>query len=160
MSKTVVFESISKFAIGKVIPVYFRNYNYCRLRTMISIDKESRLVSEVVPDTIIIGNQTSWKYIFDYLTEEQKKVWKKYSPFLFSILHEIGHSQTLEGLNYEKIKNEKKSISIFSADEKEVSTKYRKIEDEARADQWATEWVINNSELAKGLDKQIRKYYK
>ena len=160
MSKTVVFESISKFAIGKVIPVYFRNYNYCRLRTMISIDKESRLVSEVIPDTIIIGNQTSWKYIFNYLTEEQKKVWEKYSPFLFSILHEIGHSQTLEGLNYEKIKNEKKSISIFSADEEEVSIKYRKIEDEARADQWATEWVINNSELAKGLDKQIRKYYK
>ena len=159
MGKTLVMESIVNFSIGQRVPVIFRNVDYCRIRTRVGVNKKGEVVV-VEPKTILIGNHSSWDNILDYLTIEQQIIWKNFSPFLFCILHEIGHSQTMRGLKYREIVKEKREIVANSKSISEMNKKYRKVEDEKRADQWATEWVVNNLALAKKLNEQIRKYYK
>ena len=159
MGKTLVMESIVNFSIGQRVPVIFRNVNYCSIRNRIGTNKKGEVVV-VEPEIILIGNHSSWDKILDYLTIEQQIIWQNFSPFLFSILHEIGHSQTLRGLKYREIIKEKEEIIANSKSAFEMNKKYREVEDEKSADQWATDWVVNNLTLAKKLDVEIRKYYK
>jgi hypothetical protein len=159
MGKTLVMESIVSLSIGQRIPVIFRNVKYCSIKNSVGVNEKGEVVV-VEPKIILIGNHSSWENILDYLTVEQQMIWQNFSPLLFCILHEVGHSQTLRGLKYREIIKEKEEIVANSKSAFEMNKKYREVEDEKRADQWATEWVVNNLALAKKLDKQIRKYYK
>lgn len=159
MGKKLVMESIVELSIGQRIPVIFRNVEYCSIKQTVGMTEKGEVVV-VEPNFILIGNHSSWENMFDYLTIEQQIIWKNFSPFLFCILHEIGHSQTMRGLKYREIIKEKTEIVANSKSIFEMNKKYREVEDEKRADQWATNWVVNHLTLAKKLDKEIRKYYK
>jgi hypothetical protein len=86
--------------------------------------------------------------ILPYLKEEQAKVWAKYHPNLFSIVHEAGHAKTLKGLNFTEYRMILKELIGGTYDLEEANRLYRQTTIEQHADNWAYEWVTNHPQTA------------
>jgi len=164
MGKLNLFQEIVRVAYGKPIPVFFRNFDYCQTKNQIMVIPWGPLqgrIAQSIPLNIIVGNQNTWDRIFDFLLPEQKEIWKNHHPQLFSVLHEIGHCMTHRGLNYNKMQKEYAQVQrLASFSPYLANDQYRKIESEKLSDEWATEWVKNNPELAEKFSKELQKYYK
>lgn len=68
---------------------------------------------------------------------------------LFVVLHEIGHTQTVCGLNYDKIQKEKEMFlkhAHYHLKPQTVARRYRQLTQETLADEYAYNWMIKNPE--------------
>lgn len=157
MGKTADFEKIITVVNGSRIPVYFRNRGYSTIRMSYYGQRDNIISAE--GESICIGNLGSGDNILPYMTAEQQEIWSQYSEHLFSILHEIGHIHSAKGLNWTVDNKAKKELHVKFRTQDTVNRAYRQLDSESRADAWATEWVQNNTDMAKEFDKMIRKYY-
>lgn len=151
---------IIKIITGWDLPVSFTHDECCTIFSTYYPDSAG-VINRIVPTSIKFSYKMSyWDDIYNYLTPEQKIVWANYNPYLFSILHEIGHVYTLVGTNYKKNKMEKDNVRKVSKNYAEICANYRKLKVEALADQWATDWVLDHTDLARALSDKITKEYK
>jgi hypothetical protein len=155
-----LMSDIIKIITGWDIPVSFTHREVCTIYSTYYPDSTGKL-KRVKPESITFSFKMNyWPEIYDYLTSSQKEVWANYNPYLFSILHEIGHVHTLVGMNWAKNQEDKANVRKISKSYEEVCANYRKLEAESRADTWATDWVIEHSDLARALSDKITKEFK
>lgn len=73
----------------------------------------------------------------------------KCSCFILSLLHEIGHNETIDMTDDEIDKSE------YDVNSKDDVFEYFMLEDELEATLWAIDFINDNKEFIKNLDKQI-----
>lgn len=153
------FQDIIQIVTGWTIPISFTHDECCTLRYTSTMRGD--IVRKVEPIKFIFSYKMNyWDDIYNYLTPEQQKVWTSYHPYLFSILHEIGHIYTLVGVDYKEHSTQKKNIRNVAKNYADICARYRKLKVEALADQWATDWVLDHTDLAQALSDKITKEYK
>lgn len=97
----------------------------------------------------ITTNCESDETMVSYMSPKLKETAELYHPKLVGILHEIGHAYTMAGTNYKRNKRRKKRIAHDDrVTYKRANEIYRQIEDEALADKWAIQWLIDNPNRA------------
>lgn len=124
-----------------------KNYNNCSISHYISVNNGWIVNSE--PTKITIGlNKKNTFDVFTIFNDEFKKVFSKYHPLVFSFLHEIGHSKTLNHVRYSVVVDSQKEIEDINIklqnrdiSLKEANVKYRKVAIEKMADDWALEYA-------------------
>ena len=110
----------------------------------------------------------NWKEV-DYKNDYAGKCFRKdfvnrcplargFSDITISILHEIGHSQTIDLIppDYDRAFERLQTI-IFAKSETELHQMYFALVDETLATNWAIEWLNNaeNRKLAKAFEKSF-----
>lgn len=81
--------------------------------------------------------------------------WDKYSPLLWTILHEVGHYYTLDDFDNEAEEDERVALSLVNEDALDnpmVQDRYFNLPSEWGATEWAIQFVKNNTELCKEFD--------
>ena len=87
------------------------------------------------------------KWFMDFAKANGLKV--KCSCFILSLLHEIGHNETIDMTDDEIDKSE------YDVNSKDDVFEYFMLEDELEATLWAIDFINDNKEFIKNLDKQI-----
>lgn len=75
----------------------------------------------------------------------------KLSAFVWSILHELGHNETLDFISDRIIKADERTKRAI-ANGKVDASKYYDLTVEREATEWAVDFANNNYELVKGLE--------
>ena len=133
------------------VPVVVGNRRCSAVSLDMRMGKESGIILFAEPALFTISNECeSDKTMIKYMQQDFKSVAELYHPKLVGILHELGHAFTMVGVNYKKVQRQKKYISNnekYSFEK--ANQRYRLLQDESRADQWAINWLIANPELAR-----------
>lgn len=109
-------------------------------------------------DTININlNELNQDYGFmRHLREVHKcNFWDKYSPLLWTILHEVGHYYTLDDYDSEAEEGERIILSLVNEKGLQnpmVQDRYFNLPSEWGATEWAIHFVEDNTELCKEFD--------
>ena len=150
MNKRKVCEEIVNQIYGReFIPVSFSGKASCFVRNGLYINGDG-VIKKVVPKKVVLSKDfVGYNFLVDFLSDDYKMVVKKYNPVLISILHEIGHVNTLVGLNNNEIKEEVAGLREFCNDFASLNIAYRQTRAERRADVWMVDWIIDNRDKAK-----------
>lgn len=148
------FQDIIQIITGWTIPVSFTHADCCTVYHTSTVRGD--IIRKVEPTKFVFSYKMGyWDDVYNYLTPEQQAIWANYDPHLFSILHEIGHVYTLVGINSKDHTKEKRNVRTNAKSYADVCANYRKVKAEALADQWATDWVLEHTDLARALNTRL-----
>lgn len=155
MERIKICDMLVKYHLKVELPISIIDGPICSIGLSFIFEKNNIIVQKAIPFAIRLGTECGREYSFDYLTKEQQKVWSRYNYWLFNILHEIGHAKTYKGINEVEDQKGRHSIQCFSVSQEEANVNYRKLPSEARADAWATQWVIDHPAIAKSFSDML-----
>lgn len=114
-------------------------------------EDKAGIIKDLSAEKIIVASPKyrdfTIKEYFGNLRNDLKEVAVQYHPDLVSVLHEVGHLNTLMGVNYRKYKRDLAKIS----NKKNIYRLYRELLPELLADEWAVNWLKENKEMAKEI---------
>lgn len=143
------------------VPVFVERRFCSCISLNMKMVKETGIISFAEPIKFIISNECeSDKVMINNLKKGMKSIAELYHPKLIGILHEVGHAHTMVGVNYKRVARQKKYIynhPKYTFDK--ANERYRLLEDESRADQWAIDWLVANPELAREWSNELQKEF-
>lgn len=119
-----------------------------------NFETTSNTVNVAISDTEDCG-------FFRHLKEEHKcEFANEFSLTLWSILHEIGHYETEDFVDFDEELDDR--VMLYLTDDvvktnKKIQNKYYNLPSEWEATEWAIEWITENWELATEFDQNFPK---
>jgi len=154
MNRKNFFEKLGKMFNVKVVFLEEESFS---VKSNFSVSAKTGKIIEITNEKIIVPKTSilsdAKNYFIDCLCDNFKKTAINYHPELVSFLHEIGHINTLVGIDYFWHKNKISEIEQSTA----CIHLYRELPREKLADAWAIKWLKNNPVLAKRLSNELYK---
>ena len=125
--------------VNEIVKSFDEEY-FASLGGKFSVD----IISNEISYALVVAEESTDAFVANFV--ERFPIAKNYNPFLLSILHEIGHLETVNDMVDDIVERENSAIT---------DEEYFALFNERIATDWAGEWLEENEILAEKFNTQI-----